>query len=70
MVTQSTRKVTVDGHALEVTHTSEFQGAPAEVDALFVNDQTSYARAVFRDCTKAEVDQALSTAKLAKAVGF
>ncbi len=68
MVTQSTRKVTVDGHRLELVRTSHFQGSATVVDALFANDGTSYARAVFRECTPDQVDEALAGAKLAKAI--
>lgn len=68
MVTQSKRSITVDGHKLDLVKTSQFQGAAAVVDAVFANDGTSYARAVFRDCTQEQVDQALGSAKLAKNV--
>ena len=68
MVTQSRRMVNVDGHRLELVKTSQFQGAAAIVDALFANDGTSYARAAFRECTPEQVDQALASARIAKAV--
>jgi len=68
MVDTSKRSVTVDGRKLDVIKTSQFQGVAAVVDAVFANDGTSYARAVFRDCSADQVDQALSTAKLAKSI--
>jgi hypothetical protein len=69
MVTSSSRFVVVDGRKLELVTTSQFHGQPAVVDALFVNDGTSYGRAVFRNCTTAQVDQALAAAKLSARVG-
>ncbi len=68
MASQSSRKVAVDGHTLELVRTSQFQGRAAVVDVLFANDGKSYARAAFRECTPEQVDQALAGAKLAKAV--
>jgi hypothetical protein len=68
MMAQSKRSVVVDGRKVDVVKTSQFQGRAQVVDAVFVNDGTSYARAVFRECTDAEVDFALGSAKLAKAV--